>query len=73
MALVNAMTESFLPSFFSKKLATLRRREKTMKAIAKFAKGTAEWVVFFVTGHGPVAIRAIEEGILDYSGQTISA
>ena len=40
-----------------------------MKTIAKFAKETASWFVFFVTGHGPVAMSAIREGILDYSGQ----
>ncbi len=40
-----------------------------MKTFLKFAKGTAEWLVFFVTGRGPVAIRAIADGILDYSGQ----
>ena len=43
-----------------------------MKTFLKFTKGVAEWLVFFVTGHGPVAIRAIREGILDYSGQGAS-
>ena len=43
-----------------------------MKTFAKILKGVAEWLVFFVTGHGPVAIRAIGDGILDYSGQGAS-
>lgn len=43
-----------------------------MKTFAKILKETMEWIFFFVTGHGPVAIRAIREGILDYSGQGAS-
>ena len=43
-----------------------------MKHIAKFMKETAAWFIFFVTGHGPVAVRAIREGILDYSGQSVA-
>ena len=50
-------------------LVMVTQKEYFMKTFAKIAKETACWLVFFVTGHGPVAIRAIGDGILNYSGQ----
>lgn len=35
----------------------------------KFIKRFFEWVLFILTGKGPIAREAVDEGLCDYSGQ----
>ena len=42
-----------------------QRSLHTMKLI----KRILNWLMFILTGKGPIADEAIEEGLIDYSGQ----
>lgn len=35
----------------------------------KFLKRVAYWFMFLLTGKGPIADEAVDEGLIDYSGQ----
>lgn len=35
----------------------------------KTLKKILNWILFILTGKGPIADKAIDEGLIDYSGQ----
>ena len=40
-----------------------------MKKIKKFITRAMDWLVFIMTGKGPVGDEGVDAGIIDYSGQ----
>ena len=37
--------------------------------IKRALKTIGNWILFLLTGKGPIADEAVEEGLIDYSGQ----
>lgn len=44
-------------------------KKEQMKKVVKILKAIGNWCVFLFTGKGEIANEAIDEGLVDYSGQ----